>query len=131
MKYNNIIKSVLFAVISLGMAAGCANEAFDEVTEMDLARCLEPQNLNVRVNAATGDDVTFLWDVNKDADSYNLVVYSDEAMTKEVLNTIIPASEVPYTVKMTADQKYWFKVQALSDKRDGSHWAIFDDSFKT
>ena len=131
MKYNNIIKSVLFAVLSVGVAAGCAREAFDEVTEMDLARCLEPQNLNVRVSPVTGDDVTFLWDVNKDADSYNLVVYSDEAMTKEVLNTIIPTAEVPYTVKMKADQKYWFKVQALSDKRDGSHWATFGDSFKT
>ena len=131
MKYNNIIKSVLFAALSVGVAAGCAREAFDEVTEMDLARCLEPQNLNVRVSPVTGDDVTFLWDVNKDADSYNLVVYSDEAMTKEVLNTIIPTAEVPYTVKMKADQKYWFKVQALSEKRDGSHWATFGDSFKT
>ncbi len=130
MKYKNILKSAVLVLASLALAA-CAEKEFEEITDINLSRCLEPQNLSAKVDPATGDVVTFSWDVNKDADSYNLVVYSDEAMTKEELNVTIPSTEVPYTVRLTADKKYYFKVQAMSENRSSSVWAVFDGSAST
>lgn len=131
MKYSNILKSVFLAVLAAG-AVSCLQKEFDEITDMDLARCLEPQNLSARVNNATGDEVTFAWDVNKDAETFHLVVYTDEAMSSVALDeSSIPAENVPYKVKLPADTQYFFKVQALSDKRAASSWAVFDGSVKT
>ena len=131
MNYKNILKAAAAAVASLSLFAGCTQAEFKEVTELNLARCLEPQNLGARVDVATGDNVTFEWDVNKDAQQYNLVVYTDEAMTEEALNTTLEASEVPYTTRLTADKEYFFKVQALAQGRGASNWAVYDGSFRT
>ena len=83
MKYKNIIKTAFLVLAGAMALASCQNKEFDEVTSLSLKRCLEPLNLNARVNAAKGDEVTFSWDVNKDADHFNLVVYTDEAMTQK------------------------------------------------
>ncbi len=133
MKYSKIIKSVFLAVLAFG-AVSCTQKEFNEITELNLARCLEPQNLSARVNNATGDDVTFSWDVNKDADLFHLIAYSDEAKTVTAYeNDAIAASDVPFTVKLPADTEYFFKVQAISEKegRQPSEWAIYDGSVKT
>ena len=131
MKFMNIFKVAAIGLASLAFATACVETEFEEITDLNLNRCLEPQNLSAKVDAATGDNVTFSWDVNKDAESYNLVVYKDEAMTSEALNVTIPASEVPYTVRLTADEKYYFKVQAQSGSRASSNWATYDSSCKT
>ena len=131
MKVTNIFKTAAVALASLALLTGCVKSSFQEITELALSRCLEPQNLSARVDVATGDNVTFGWDVNKDADSYTLVVYNDEEMTHEVLNQFLKATEVPYTVRLEADQKYTFKVQAMSEIREPSNWAVFDGSAKT
>ena len=131
MKYSNILKTVSLAVLVAG-AVSCTQKEFDEITDMNLARCLEPQNLSARVNNATGDEVTFAWDVNKDAESFHLIAYTDEAMSTVALEdeNVLPEG-VPYTVKLPADTEYWFKVQAMSGKRDASSWAVYDGSVKT
>ncbi|MBO4434287.1 MAG: DUF4957 domain-containing protein [Bacteroidales bacterium] len=126
MKYKNIIKAAVIALASATLFAGCVQEAFEEITEISLNRCLEPQKLACQVDPATGDYVTFKWDVNKDADSYNLVVYKDEALTDKALDVKLAPADVPYKVRLAADTKYWFKVQALSEKREASKWAIYD-----
>ena len=126
MKLRYIFIFAILAVLSLS----CKNE-FDEITEMNLARCLVPTDLSARVDVATGVDVTFNWNVGKDAERYNLVVFSDEEMTNEVLNEDIAASEVPFTTKVDPDQQLYFKVRALSEKREASGWAVYDGSFKT
>jgi hypothetical protein len=131
MKYKNIIKYAFLAVLTLGAAASCRNKEFAELSELYLQRCLQPQNLSARVNGATGVDVTFLWDVNKDADTYNLIVYKDEAMTDTAFDGKIEPGEVPYTIELPADAKYWYKVCALADGRDASLWAVYDGSVKT
>ena len=131
MKYSNILKASFAALLGLFAAVGCSEKEFEEVTEISLSRCLEPQNLSARVDVATGDNVTFGWNVNKDAESYNLVIYTDEAMTAEFKSEIVDPAEVPYTIRLTADQKYWFKVQATSESREASVWAVYDGNVKT
>ncbi len=131
MKYNNIIRYAILTVLTLGAATACVNKEFNEITALSLARCLQPQDLSARVNNATGVDVTFAWDVNKDAESYNLAVYKNEEMTEAALETVVESSEVPYIVKLPADTKYWFKVQACSEAREASLWAVYDGSVKT
>ena len=131
MRSISLFKAVGAAVMALALAAGCANKEFEEITELDLSRCLEPQNLSALVDPSSGDIVTFRWTVNKDADAYNLIVYDDEAMTHEVLNEMVEPANVPYIVRLTADKKYYFKLQAVSDKRDPSAWIVYDGSVKT
>ncbi|MBQ9892705.1 MAG: DUF4957 domain-containing protein [Bacteroidales bacterium] len=132
MKFTNIIKSAFLALVAVAGAAGCASEPFDEITELNLDRCLEPMNLKARVNSQVGDVVTFSWDVAKDAESYVLEVYNDEAMTdlnfKE--EDILP-DQVPYVKQLSADLKLYFRVKAVSSKRKDSHWAVFGNSVKT
>ena len=133
MKYSNIFKTALLAIMAIG-AASCTQKEFAEVTELDLGRCLEPQNLSVRVNNATGDDLTFAWDVNKDADMFHLVVYKDESMSSVAHeNAEVYPDQVPYSVELPADTEYWFKVQAvaLKEGREPSTWAVYDGSVKT
>ena len=138
MNYKNILKVSLVALTGLAVLSGCAKKEFVEITEISLARCLEPQNLSARVDATAGDIVTFGWDVNKDAGGYELVVYTDEEMTRMEDSYALNPSEVPFTVRLTADQKYWFTVQAYKVDENGdkkpetlSHIAVFDGSVKT
>ena len=131
MKYTNILKAFASALAGLAMLTGCSEKEFEEVTEISLSRCLEPQNLSAKVDVQTGNTVTFGWNVNKDAESYQLVVFTDEELTAEALNVNVAAADVSYKVDLTADQKYWFKVQALAEGREASNWAVFDGSVKT
>jgi len=131
MKYHNIIKSALLGLLTLGFAAGCAQEAFEEVTELNLKRCLEPLNLRAKVNSSVGDVVTFSWDVNKDAEGYTLEVYEDAAMTKLNFSEDILPDQVPYERKLSPDMNLHFRVKATSSKRDDSAWAVYGSTIKT
>ncbi len=138
MNYKNILKVSLAALASLAVLAGCAKKEFKEVTELSLKRCLEPQNLSARVDAATGDHVTFSWDVNKDADGYQLTLYTDEELVDFDDTWNLAADEIPVTIRLTADQKYWFTVQAFRVDGEGiplestfSNVAIYDGNIKT
>ena len=120
----------VLAVIMAGMVStGCKGDVFEEITGMDLFRCLQPMNLGAKIS--NGQNVTFSWDVTKDAEKFNLAVYSDEAMTKEVFTAVIDPSQVPYTRKLDADATYWFKVQATNSSKDPSKWAEYGKAIKT
>ena len=138
MNYKNILKVSLAALASLAVLAGCAKKEFKEITELSLKRCLEPQNLSARVDVTTGDHVAFGWDVNKDADGYLLTVYTDEEMTEYEDSWNLEPDEIPVIIRLTADQKYWFTVQAYRVDKEGvpieatlSNLAVYDGSIKT
>ena len=138
MKYKNILKVSLAALTGLAVLSACNTKEFDEITELNLSRCLEPQNLSARVDAATGDNVTFGWDVTKYAGGYELVVYTDEAMTQMEESWALEPGQIPFTTRLTADQKYWFTVQAYKVDANGdrvpstlSRIAVYDGSVKT
>ncbi len=138
MKYKNILKVSLAALLGLTALSGCVNKEWNEITDLNLARCLVPGNLAARVDATMGDVVTFGWDVNKDAGGYELAVYTDEAMTDLENSWALEPGEVPYTTRLTADKTYWFTVQAYKVDADGakvpgteSKVSVYDGSFKT
>ena len=138
MKYKNILKVSLAALLGLATLSGCVNKEWNEITELNLARCLVPGNLTARVDPALGDVVTFGWDLNKDAGGYELAVYTDEAMTQLENSWPLMPGEVPFTTRLTADQKYWFTVQAYRVDAGGmkvpgteSHLSLYDGSVKT
>ena len=125
------IKYALLALLTLAAFASCKQDSFEEITALELSRCLQPMGLNARVNSTLGDVVTFSWDVTKDADSYQLVVYTDAAMTSEYLSETLAPASVPYQKKLDADKTYYFTVQAFSDKKEPSKVAVYEKSFKT
>ena len=127
----NKIKYAILALATLVAAASCSTKEFDEITELNLSRCLAPMGLNARVSAAQGDVVTFSWDVAKDAEAYNFVVYTDAAGTQVYLSETVLPSQVPYQKKLEADQTYWFSVQATASGKGDSKIAFLDKSFKT
>ena len=130
MKYRNILKFVAAAFLAV-TAASCAKAPFDEVTELNLARCLTPMNLEARVNANLGDVVTFSWDVAKDADVYMLSIYTDKALSKLYTSQTLSPSEVPYTIKLEADATYYFTVVAQKEGKADSKVAAYDSAIKT
>jgi hypothetical protein len=138
MKYKNILKVSLAALLGLTALSGCVNKEWNEITEINLARCLVPGNLTARVDASMGDVITFGWDVNKDAGGYELAVYTDEAMTQLENSWSLEPGEVPFTTRLTADRKYWFTVQAYRTDENGnkvpgteSKLSVYDGSIKT
>lgn len=130
MKYNNILKFVAAAFLAV-TAASCAKAPFDEVTELNLSRCLTPMNLEARVNANLGDVVTFSWDVAKDADVYLLNIYTDKAHSNLYTSQVLSPSEVPYTMKLEADATYYFTVMAQKEGKADSKVAAYESAIKT
>ncbi len=138
MKYKNILKASLAVLLGASVLSGCAQKEWNEITELNLARCLTPGNLVARVDASLGDVVTFDWSLIKDAGGYELVVYTDEAMTQMENSWALEPGEVPFTTRLTADQKYWFTVQAYRVDDNGnkvsgteSRISVYDGSIKT
>ena len=83
------------------------------------------------LSASLGDVVTFTWDVGKDAEAYNLVVYTDAALTQQYLSETVLPSQVPYQKKLEADKTYWFTVQASAEGKGDSKVVAYEKSFKT
>ena len=125
------IKYALLALLTLASLAACKQDVFEEITEIDLARCLAPMNLNARVSSTLGDVVTFTWDVGKDAESYILRIYTDAAGTQEYLSEPVLPSQVPFTKKLEADKTYWCSVQATASGKQDSKVCFLEKSFKT
>ena len=127
------MKKIRYAILALAalVAAACSTKEFDEITDLNLNRCLSPMDLNARVSASLGDVVTFSWAVAKDADAYILTVYTDAALTQQYLQETILPSQVPYQKKLEADKTYWFTVQAISEGKEPSKVVWNEKSFKT
>lgn len=128
MKSYRIIPALLAAALTFGMATSCS-EQFQEITDISLTRCLQPLNLSAKVSQ--GQNVTFGWDVSKDAETYVLEVYSDEELKTLVLSEEIDPSEVPVTKCLDVDMSYWYRVQSKSSRKDDSKWAVYPKTVKT
>ena len=131
MKYINRIITAATAVLALAAASSCVDQIYDETTELNLGRCLQPMELKATVVASKGDEVIFKWDVTKDADSYTLEIYSDQSLTSLVTSECLEPSDIPYTTHLTADSEYWWRVQATGTGKADSKWAVCDSKIKT
>ena len=116
------MKKIRYAILALAalVATACVTKEFNELTELNLNRCLAPQGLNARVSASLGDVVTFTWDVGKDAEAYILRVYTDAAGTQEYLSETVLPNQVPFQKKLEADKTYWCSVQATATGKQDS-----------
>ncbi|MBQ0096422.1 MAG: hypothetical protein KBS53_02065, partial [Bacteroidales bacterium] len=126
---KTFIKIFLSFGLALGLISlsGCSKDAFKEVEELSLRQCLQPTELNAKVLSSKGNDVTFSWNVGKDADEYILVIYTDAQLTTEYATFNIQPSEMNKTITLEADASYYFKVQATSKVKEPSKWAIYSD----
>ena len=130
MKAMNKIKYAILAFAAV-LAGACSTKEFDEITDLHLSRCLAPMNLEARVSSALGDVVTFTWDVSKDAEAYNFMVFTDAECTQLYLSETVLPSQVPYQKKLEADKTYWFAVQAVASGKGDSKVTSCEKSFKT
>lgn len=112
----------------LGFASSCAN-TLEEISDLDLLRCLQPMNLSAKISQ--GQNVTFSWDVSKDATSYTLEVYYDKDMKQLSFSETVEPSNVPFTKYLEVDKEYWFRVMAQNPEKDNSKWAVYEKSVKT
>ena len=124
----NKIKYAILALAAIVLGS-CAREEFVPQEELDLARCLQPMNLNARVSSSLGDVVTFSWDVTKDAESYTLNVTLADGTA--FLTEEVSPSAVPVQKKLDADKTYTFSVQAKAEGKIESKVAQYDKTFKT
>ncbi len=115
------IKYAFLALCAAFALTGCRQEAFDEMTELPLTRCLVPMELSASV--ADGDQVTFSWKVTKDAQRYQLELSEDAAFTAPEA-IVVPSAEVPKTIQLTVDKTYFWRVKALNDNLEPSKWAL-------
>ena len=87
--------------------------------------------MNLSAKISQGQNVTFSWDVSKDAESYLLEVYTDEQMSNLDFREEVAPSNVPFTKYLDVDQSYWFRVQAQNSQKDASKWAVYSKVVKT
>lgn len=110
---------------------GCSKDPFKEVEDLGLRQCLQPTDLNAKVLSSKGNDVTFSWNVGKDADEYLLEVYTDNKLESKYASFNIKPSEMNKTITLEADASYYYRVQATSQTKESSKWAVYcDDSGK-
>lgn len=131
---NKILKLfALCAIISAALlSTSCVEQMrMDEITEMNLRRCLEPLNLTAKIT--DGDKVTFSWDATKGADIYTIEIATDSGFKSIVKTNELTEADIPYTIKLEADASYFFRVQAKATKvsKDPSKWAIYSKEIKT
>ena len=123
---KKIIKLALAIASASALAVGCSN-VFEEETDIVLTRCLQPTELSAKVVASKGNDVIFSWNVGKDADKYTLELYSDKDLSELYSTTELSPEQVPFTMTVEADATYYYRVQASSQTRGESNWAIYTD----
>ena len=124
---KKIIKYAFLAFLA-AVAVGCAKSEFEEITELPLTRCLIPMDLDATVT--NGDEVTFIWTVTKDAASYLLEISENESFSGAEQITVDPIN-VPYTVKLSADKTYYWRVLGKNEKLDDSKWAVAGEPVNT
>ncbi|MBQ9820407.1 MAG: DUF4957 domain-containing protein [Bacteroidales bacterium] len=119
---NNILKYAFLAVLGVFSLTGCfKEEAFDEITELNLTRCMMPRELVAEVE--NGDEVTFTWMVTKEAATYTLALSEDEGFASTAGEYDVAAGDVPFKVRLSADKTYYWRVQAHSPRLADSKWA--------
>ncbi len=119
---HNILKYAFLAVLGAFSLTGCfKEETFDEITELDLSRCMMPRELGAEVE--NGDEVTFTWTVTKEAATYTLSLSEDEGFASTAGEYDVAAGDVPFKVRLSADKTYYWRVQAHSPRLADSKWA--------
>ena len=132
MKIMKLFHYICIPFVLLGslLLAGCGKD-FEEITNLDLKRCLEPMNLNAKVNSTLGDVVLFSWDVTNDAQQYLLTICTDAGMTDVYLTESVAPASVPLQKKLEADKTYYFSVQATAEGKQESKVALYGKPVKT
>lgn len=134
--FRNIM--IAASLVMGGFSVSCTSVA-DEITSLDLARCLEPLNLEHTIS--NGDSVIFSWDLVTGSNQYALQIAEDTNIFESeggeiianVISRVVPADEVPYGIKLVADQRYFFRVQAqvADGSKAPSKWAEAIDAVET
>lgn len=120
-----VCKILIAALLS---AVACTRVVPEEITQMNLARCLTPTNLSAELE--NDADVIFTWQVNKDAERFTFVYADNSDFEVPVEKTILP-SEVPLKLTLAGNTEYYYKVQALSSGKEASKWAVCSKSIRT
>lgn len=113
---KNIFRKSLscLALLACVVLGSCSTDPDELNTDFRLDRALMPLNVKGTV-LATGNQLRMNWDVRSSVAGYEVVVYSDEALTEvvKVESGIVPG-DVPVTIDLEVEKSYWATVQAFS-----------------
>lgn len=107
----------------------CTDDIQEEITELQLGRCMTPTKLSATVTSA-GDVVRFDWSKSKGATGFILEIYSDEAMTQLFRTVEVAPEELPVDIKLEADMSFHYRVMGhdANGKYKDSNWAVYEGS---
>ena len=122
------IYSLILSVLALASLASCQRDPI--VEELDLTRCLVPTN--VTANIRNGEYINFSWDKSKTAEAFEVELYTNEELAGEpAIKLTIPKEDIPYLAHVEADMTYWFRVRAVSSKKEPSKWYVHGRKLET
>ena len=122
------IYSLILSVLALASLASCQRDHI--VEELDLTRCLVPSN--VTANIRNGEYINFSWDKSKTAEAFEVELYTNEELAGEpAIKLTIPKEDIPYLAHVEADMTYWFRVRAVSSKKEPSKWYVHGRKLET
>lgn len=123
----------IFSSIALGAAlmlssafVNSCQKAPKEIVEIEFTNVLTPITLTGDVTSA-GDVVKVNWSKSKGAESFELEFYSDELLQNLEKSVVVLPEELPISIKLDIDKKYYYRVRGVSKTLQPSKWAVFTD----
>lgn len=118
-KFKNIIYILGLSIMII--LPGCSDRD-DEITSIDYDRLFSPTELRAKIVNKTG--VELAWNINKQAEGYNIEVYNNESFEGNPVK--FAQNVVKATCTFTAlegDKPYRARVQAIKPNTSDSKWS--------
>lgn len=122
-KIKYILKGLLASMLLLLTVSSCENYSTDLIDELLVSRAFSPIDLKAIVRNQT--NVELNWTIRDDVDHY-VVEFSEDEMFSTISKTVNALSkELPLTVALEGETKYWIRVKGVSAKGlEDSKWSI-------
>lgn len=124
--YMKNIYKILLASLLFPLAVACDTK-YEIVDQLDFPRCMKPTQVKADVEYT---NVTIDLRVFPDAEKYNIEFYNTEIpeegepLAADLFKSItVTTKEIPYTFAAPEEQTFYFRVQALNEKKLASHWS--------
>jgi hypothetical protein len=126
---KNILKNtaIFIGLALLLFTSSCKDKISPLIEDLQFDRAFKALEFNAKVTNKT--TVTFTWATSKTAENYVLEISESSTYTPIAHTATIAPANVPYTVVLDGETKYYARVKAISSVANDSKWA--EVSFQT